>query len=220
MLTGRLPWERRAPRRIKRSRCCGLSIRQSDCASCARGRCFRSNCKAARRNFGVRTCDATERCGRADSATGAGAESTAGAARIAADRRQPDVRGGVSERQPQVELLADTPLTGTALPELAPHGAGSADTPTPFLNPVPTVVTTKGVAEMLAPGTPPSGNELPSVPTVVTGSRPDMPRFSPVTQSHTPVSSSQRFDVPRSASQRFEAPTPPLDMICHRCRRW
>ncbi|MFO0656023.1 MAG: protein kinase [Polyangia bacterium] len=108
------------------------------------------------------------------------------------------------------ELLADTPLTGTALPELAPHkGAGSADTPTPFLNPVPTVVTTKGVAEMLAPGTPPSGNELPSVPTVVTGSRPDMPRFSPVTQSHTPVSSSQRFDVPRSASQRFEAPTPP-----------
>lgn len=111
------------------------------------------------------------------------------------------------------ELLADTPLTGTSLPEMEPHkGAGSADTPTPFLNPVPTVVTTKGASELLTPETPPAGNELAAVPTVVTGSRPDMPRFSPVTQAQPvtiPRSASQRFDVPRTASQRFDVPTPP-----------
>jgi len=88
------------------------------------------------------------------------------------------------------EEIADTPLTGTELPEAAPRqGLPSADTPTPFLMPVATVVTAPRPPGLLAPATPPTDNELPSVPTVVTGSRADLPRFGGGNQS-------QRFEVP------------------------
>lgn len=52
------------------------------------------------------------------------------------------------------ELVADTPLTGTELPEAAPRKArDGTDTPMPYLTPVLTVVTTGRAVEMVAPET-------------------------------------------------------------------
>lgn len=119
------------------------------------------------------------------------------------------------------EAQGATPLLGTFLPPR--RETKSSDTPTPFLTPVPTVVTVKSLGDLRNNETP--AVELPSVPTVVTGSRQDMPRFAvPGTSQRfdvpraasqrfdVPHSASQRFDVPHSASQRFDVPTPPLGM--------
>ena len=80
---------------------------------------------------------------------------------------------------------ADTPLSGTELPA-ARKGRGHQDTPTPYLAPVATVVTSGRPAELLDGQTPPDGRELAGVPTVVTASRPDMPRFSQSVRNHHP----------------------------------
>ena len=103
------------------------------------------------------------------------------------------------------ELVADTPLTGTELPETAPRKArDGTDTPMPYLTPVLTVVTTGRAVEMVAHETPPEGRELPSVPTVVTVSRSDIPRFpKPV------VAKPQPFDgeTPAMGSDLPSVPT-------------
>jgi serine/threonine protein kinase len=111
------------------------------------------------------------------------------------------------------QLLADTPLLGTELPkDITVRTPRSSDTPTPFLTPVPTIVTAKSPSEGRKNGVPNNPVELASVPTVVTASRPDMPRFPAPAQSQrfdVPRSSSQRFDVPQSSSQRFNIPRIP-----------
>ncbi len=103
------------------------------------------------------------------------------------------------------ELVADTPLTGTELPETAPRKArDGTDTPMPYLTPVLTVVTTGRAVETVAHETPPEGRELPSVPTVVTLSRSDIPRFpSPM------VAKPQPFDgeTPAMGSDLPSVPT-------------
>lgn len=103
------------------------------------------------------------------------------------------------------ELVADTPLTGTELPETSPRQArDGADTLTPYLTPVLTVVTAGRPAERLTHETPPDDHELASVPTVVTLSRSDIPRFpSP------PAAKPQPFDgeTPAMGSDLPSVPT-------------
>jgi len=82
---------------------------------------------------------------------------------------------------------ADTPLTGTELPSSGPHRSPK-DTPTPYLASSPTVVTGSLQTELIGLETPPEGRELASVPTVVTVSRADIPRFSGAPHSlHPPL---------------------------------
>jgi hypothetical protein len=103
------------------------------------------------------------------------------------------------------ELVADTPLTGIELPaSTLPIARRSADTPTPFLTPVPTVVTASLSSDRNQPEPHEADLELPSAPTVVTASRPDMPRFGATSK---PVPAAFDAQTPPAGSDLPSVPT-------------